>query len=223
MDAADELRSKTFASLHALGFQPAECLRPDLETSLRPAIEIASRLRALDALYVWVVEEEGYSAAEVNDFVERNDLKRWLSPTEVRIIELPRPVAHERHINTIGWKLENMWALAWVLGFSSEPDLRASQIEHEVTEKLFAELLPDYASPIEDEEHWNIRPLSDVQALEFRFYSAHNAVRNAQLGRAGVPVGFHPLIHGGAVSERRHALKWCLSPCITWDDTDTST
>ena len=67
------------------------------------------------------------------------------------------------------------------------------------------------------------RALAEVVALEDHFYAAHNAARSAQLGGRTVPKGFHPVVNGGVVHERRHALTWALSPGVAWDDTDLST
>jgi uncharacterized protein (TIGR02996 family) len=33
------------------------------------------------------------------------------------------------------------------------------------------------------------------------------------------PAGFHPVLHGDAVDERRHSLSWCIAPNVAWDDT----
>jgi hypothetical protein len=69
-----------------------------------------------------------------------------------------------------------------------------------------------------------LRPATELVELEDLFYCAHNAVRSAQLGKASaVPDGFHPVLHGEAVHERRHSLTWILSPGVVWSDTDLST
>ena len=60
-------------------------------------------------------------------------------------------------------------------------------------------------------------------ALEDLFYCAHNAARSAQLGSKTAPDGFNPVIGGGVIHERRHALTWATSPGTAWDDTDLST
>lgn len=49
------------------------------------------------------------------------------------------------------------------------------------------------------------------------FYCAHNAVRSAQLGHDTVPPGFHAVVDGGVVHERRHALTWALSLGVAWE------
>jgi hypothetical protein len=226
MMTAESLRSKTFADLKTLGFRPAKSLPLlDVDAVLRPIPEIAARLLALDALFTWVVfDEESVESERVEKYIKRNRLQDAMTASEAAIIDLPREEAHENHKDTIGWRLENMWALAWVLGFDPEPDLEADQINSEVSRAMIDDFLPGLEGTtkilVKKSEP---REVSDVIAMEYRFYCAHNAVRSAQLGGDTVPEGFHPIIHGGAVHERRHSLTWCLAPSIPWDDTDLST
>jgi hypothetical protein len=223
---AEDLRAKTFADLEALGFQPARSLPlPDLDQSLRPAAEVAARLMALDALFTWVAfPDEAAPTTRVEAYIDRNGLRDWLADDEAPVAALPRPKARRLHADRIGWRLENMWALAWVLGFDPEPGLEAAQVGEEVTRPLILEFLPGLGGTVADLlDKAHPRPVSDVIAMEYRFYCAHNAVRSAQLGRATVPPGFHPVVHGGAVHERRHSLTWCVTPDVSWDETDLST
>ena len=223
---AEGLRKKVFADLEAMGFRPAKSLPlPDVGQTIRPPAEVAARLMALDALFTWVAFPEKSAASErVKKYVDRNALRDWLTDDETEIIALPRADAHETHVDNIGWRLENMWALAWVLGFDPEPDLEAAQIGNHVTQPMIYEFLPGLDGTIAGLlEKTTPRPADEVIAMEYRFYCAHNAVRSAQLGGKTVPAGFHPVMHGGAVHERRHSLSWCIAPDTTWDETDLST
>ena len=224
--AATAIRAKVFAELEGLGFRPAGSLPlPDLNVLLRPAAEIAARLMSLHALLYWVTFPEDVDDADgLEPYIKENHLRDWLTPSEREIIDLSRNKAHEEHVDTIGWKLENMWGLAWVLGFEPEPALEAAQIEGHVTNSLLSEFLPGFDGTVADLlAETKIRPLDEVIAMEYRFYCAHNAVRSAQIGRKTVPDGFHPVVHGGGIHERRHALSWCLAPGVPWDETDLST
>lgn len=107
-----------------------------------------------------------------------------------------------------------MWALAWVLGFETEPAL-SGQIQGD----LARELVFQFA----DRSDYKMRGADEVRAKEDLFYCAHNAVRSGQLGRDTLPEGFHPTEDGGGIHERRHGLSWCLSPGVSWDETDLST
>jgi hypothetical protein len=196
-----------------------------MDSQLRPHAEVAARLMALDALFTWVAfPEKAVAADRVEGYIDRNRLRDWLTADESAIIDLPRAEAHESHVDNIGWKLENMWALAWVLGFEPEPGLEASQVREDVTRRMFFECLPGLGGTVDDFlAKVSPRSTPEVVTLEYRFYCAHNAVRSAQLGGDTVPAGFHPIMHGGAVHERRHSLSWCLAPNVAWDETDLST
>ncbi|MDR3621269.1 MAG: DUF4272 domain-containing protein [Paludisphaera borealis] len=223
---AEALRVKVFADLEAVGFRPAKSLPdPDLGQSIRPPDEIAARLLALDSVFTWAAFSEVDVASDrIEDYIDRNGLRDWLAEDERAIVALPRTEAHESHADTVGWRLENMWALAWVLGFDPEPTIEANQIGDDVVQAVIYDFLPGLGGTV-DALLAKARPRSieDVIALEYRFYCAHNAVRSAQLGRKTVPKGFHPVVHGGAIHERRHALSWCLAPGVDWDDVDLST
>ena len=135
---------------------------------------------------------------------------------------LSREDAHESHVGDVGWRLENMWPLAWILGFPDAPpfdgdmisDPTIGEILDFTSGKLGVDALLERATP---------RTVAAVVALEDLFYCVHNAVRSAQLRNKTVPKGFHPISNGGVVHERRHALTWAISPGTTWDDTDLST
>ena len=223
---AANLRAQVFADLAALGFRPAGSLPlPDLNRTIRPAHEIAARLMALDALFTWVAfPEDSVDSGRIEEYVDRNGLRDWLTGDETTVLDMDRGEAHEAQVNNLGWKLENMWPLAWALGFDPEPGLDAAQIDDEVIRAIVYDFLPGLGGTIEGLLAGTTpRPGAEVIAFEYRFYCAHNAVRSAQLGGETVPEGFHPIIHGGAVHERRHALSWCLDPDSPWDETDLST
>jgi hypothetical protein len=180
---------------------------------------------ALHALFIWVAFPDSDAASDrVTQYLNRNGLRDWLTGEEAAMIDQARATAHEMHVQTIGWRLENMWALAWVLGFEPEPGLEASQIREDVTRPMFYDFLTDLDGTIDGLlAKAAPRPSADVIAMEYRFYCAHNAVRSAQLGGATVPDEFDPIEHGGAVHERRHSLTWTLSPDACWEETDLST
>ena len=180
---------------------------------------------ALDALFTWVAFlEKDVPSERVEGYIGRNGLRDWLTEEEGEIVSLPRAEARESHVDDIGWKLENMWALAWVLGFGPEPTLDSSLVGEDVTRPMIFEFLPGLDGTVEGfATKVSPRPVADVSAMEYRFYCAHNAVRSAQLGSRTVPDGFHPVLHGGAIHERRHSLTWCLARDTAWEDTDLST
>lgn len=245
------IRSRNLELLRREGFRVAPHLpeiRSEKSDVLRPLAEIASRLLALDAVFTWAAAtEESAETPRLERYVRDNGLARWMTEEEREIIALPRSQAHAEHVDTIGWRLENMWSLAWVLGFEPAPGFRG-QIPHDVADSLVLEFLPGLEATVQDLlDKSSPRPLEDVEEMEDRFYCLHNAVRSAQLGQRpatsgfrplaevlalfrwgadeerAVPPGFDPIADGGAVHERRHSLTWCLSPGVEWEDTDLNT
>lgn len=221
---APPVRRANLERLAALGFVVAPGLPFDTGRAKRPIEEIARRLMALDALFTWVsAREEHAAAARVRRYAEQNGLVDAMTVKERAIFALDRARAHEEHVGAIGWRLENMWALAWILGFSEEPPVDQGMIDEPVIGAIF-DFVPTLDQTLEEfVARASPRSDAEVDALEDLFYCAHNAVRSAQLGDDTVPSGFHPVADGGVVHERRHALTWALSPGVAWDETDLST
>ncbi len=192
---------------------------------LRPLEEIVARALALKALFAWAAVPEEFVAGDaVTQFLDSNNLRAALTDKERAIITQERTAARAAYQDTIGWKLENIWPLAWVMGFAEQPAIEADVIAPAIQSELLHRFLPPFESSLREfQAELSPRPVDEVRALEDLFYCAHNAVRSAQLGSNTVPNGFHPILHGGVVHERRHALTWCLSPGIEWEQTDLST
>ncbi len=203
---------------------PVGGARGSVEGKLRPPRDIAQRLMALDAVFTWTVEEEsGASSERVRAYSARNDLPEAMTSGERAIFESPRATAREAHQSTVGWRLENMWPLAWVLGFEEEPTI-GGMIGEATIRRILLEFLPGLDRTVDDLlARVEVRAEAKVIRVEDLFYCAHNAARSAQTGGRTVPAGFHPVVDGGVVHERRHALTWCLSPGIAWDATDLNT
>jgi hypothetical protein len=225
------IRQASIAKLELLGFRAAESLpttghRRDVAGKLRPANEIAGRLLAMKAITTYVIApEDQASTSGIRKYVERNQLERLMSAKERSILQMDRSTAREQHGATVGWYFENMWALAWVLGYQREPGFVGGMIPDDVIREVVFDFAPgpdigstDFAAGSK------LRSRAEVASLEDAFYCAHNAVRSAQIGSADtVPSGFDPVADGGVIHERRHSLTWVLSPGVAWDDTDLST
>ena len=220
------LKQRVFSELGALGFQPANSLAPpDLHAGVRSAYSLCTRLMALQAVFAWsAAPDHIFASALLQAYIARNELRASMTESERALIDLPRDEARDRHAETVGWKLENMWALAWILGFEEAPALDAGQIPDAVIHAMLFEFLHGCNDDAADfAARAALRPASEVVYMEYKFYCAHNAVRGAQTGHPSVPAGFDPVAHGGAVHERRHSLTWSLAPGVDWDETDLST
>ena len=220
-----DVRQRNLEELAKAGFVAAKSLplsRAAL-SSRRPAYDIAARLYALDALVCFVADPKT-PTERVMRYFDNGHLLDHLTDDERALVDAAhRDEMHRQHVDTIGWRLENMWGLAWVLGYTVPPALTGQMPGDAIQEMVFRWLPGLDTTPEALLERGQIRSDADVAALEDFFYCAHNAVRSAQLGHPTVPPGFHPVGDGGCVHERRHALTWCMSPSTSWDDTDLST
>jgi hypothetical protein len=219
-----EIRETNLRRLGELGFRSAEILTGWTEhLVLRPPVEIARRLMALDVLFTWIADDET-ETERVLAYERNNGLRDAMTDEEREQFDTDREEACEEWVDTIGWRLENMWALAWVLGFDPAPEVDAGMIPPEITKAMLLEFLPGLGKSVDDLlAKSNVRSNADVVRMHDLYYRAHNAVRSAQLGRDTVPAGFHPVVDGGTVHERRHALTWSLSPGVAWDETELGT
>jgi len=208
-----EVRSKNLAYLDSLGFRVTPSLPVDSTLpGLRPKEDIVQRLLALEVLFSWVARPD-----EIVEVSVIKQLQNWLTPSEIKMLDVPRDEANKTLVNTIGWKLENMWPLAWVLGFDKKPEVDGNPITQTIRDSMLQKFMP--ALP----RRFKLRSEETIAELEDLFYCAHNAVRSAQLGKKTAPENFHPILNGGVIHERRHSLAWCLSRQRSWDDTDLST
>jgi hypothetical protein len=219
-------RERCLALLTKLGFQVADSLptqRHDGPPAMRPLGEVAARLYAMASVFLWVTDwGDEITDAELQKFIAENGLESVLSESELAILALDRTSAREEHGFNIGWRLENMWALAWVLGFEPSPALEG-MIDHDTISAMLGSLEIPRRTPAGFLAQAKPRTLEKVDVMEDLFYCAHNAVRSAQMGEETVPEDFDPMADGGGIHERRHALTWVMSPGIAWDDTDLST
>ncbi|MBU6414356.1 MAG: DUF4272 domain-containing protein [Planctomycetes bacterium] len=236
MSTPSTIRSHSLAALRAAGFQCAASLpHGERHPTLRPASEIAARFAALRVLFLFVAAPEShFPESSLRPSID-GTLKPHFTPEELEIISLPRVDAAAQHNANIGWKRENMVALAWVLNRLATLPFDGSMLKPELIRPLITQTIPADA-PLES---WlaiaSTRTLEEIIQMEDAFYCLHNAARCAQFPAKPswknifskpfkpVPAGFDPIVNGGVIHERRHALTWALSPGTAWDDTDLST
>ncbi len=217
-----DLRLDNISICLSSGFKPATSLPTEFERQLRPKVEIAKRLNAIKAIVLWLmVPEHDLSDERILNFVATNELDLFLTDEEKKILTSSRNDEELR--NTIGWKFENAWPLAWYFGYTV-PEITGQMM----TGEQMQEILINYTCPLDGKiEDWletkEIVLDEDLKKKEDLFYCLHNAVRSAQLGGQTVPSTFDPIGNGGVIHERRHSLTWMLSSGIEWDETDLST
>jgi hypothetical protein len=211
----DGVRQANLKNLETRGFKVAPSLPKSPHTTLRPQEEIEKRMDALHAMVMWVMAPPGLMDDKaLQKRALSGDLASWLDHEEKAVFRLDKAEAREKYLDTIGWQMENIWALAWVLGYVTEPALEG---------QLHGDQARDLILGFCVKGERKLRSVDEVVQMEDLFYCAHNAVRSAQMGSDSVPDDFHPVVDGGGIHERRHALTWCLSPGVTWEETDLST
>lgn len=202
-------RTANLRMLTAMGFRVASWLplqRGGAPRALRPVEEILARALALRAVCVWVALDEAHlPSAAIETGILAHGIDTAFTDVDRDILRLSRQDAQERHLGTIGWRLENLWPLAWILGFEPQPGLRG-MIDEDVVPSLLAHF-PKLDEPLAPFLTARVRPLHEVVALEDLLYCAHNAVRSAQLGGETVPEGFDP-----RQKEARSTSAGVLSP-----------
>jgi Domain of unknown function (DUF4272) len=228
------LRQANLAFLNENGFRPATWLpllptagqtaEPDgLGGVLRPTREIVHRYMALFGVFAWGAAPPEMADA-ITEFMASNDLPSAMAKDDRPIMQLPKNDAMEQYQDTVGWRLENMWSLAWILGFIETPSAISGQLSNEISGQIVAQFLPDLETTIDQLlQESLVRSPEEVVRQNDLFYCAHNAVRSAQMGEKTVPPEFDPIGAGGAIHERRHSLKWALSPGVDWDDIELDT
>ena len=213
------IRENNLIILNAKGFKPANNLPISDLGRLRPVEEIRDRLSVFLIIVTYILVDELNAPEEsLRRVLEAEKLTGILTAEEREILSYPRPEAEKKFIGSIGWKTENMWPLAWVLGYNEIPTIDSGLLNAEQIRAIM-----DFVEQNTPTSSLAIRSVDSVIKLEDLFYCAHNAVRSAQQGASCVPENFDPMADGGTVHERRHALSWVLSPDVAWDDTDLST
>lgn len=223
------IRTQSTTTAHAAGFTFAHSLPLSESETVRPKDEILDRLAALAKLCAHVLAPPSdVPDAHISGFIEQHNLRPAFTDEEWAIMELGRAQAHDAHASDIGWSMENMAPLAWALGHPVEPGIDGEMTEDAELVREFVPMDPDAF----DRSSYTLRSAADIVELEDLFYCVHNAVRCAQFPPKKrlfrkpptfVPEGFDPMIHGGVIHERRHALTWMLSPGVPWDETDLGT
>lgn len=236
MTTPQEMRDANLAFLNQRGFHPATWMPlpcavglQSEETgfaggTLRPETEIAGRLLCHCAIFAWGSAPPEFEE-RIADFVESSTLRPLMTADEAEIINMPKDEAGAEFAHIVGWRLENMWSLAWILGVAEQPSATTGQLSQETSGALMSLFLPEFTVTVDSLlAQGQTQPIESIIQVEDLFYLAHNAVRAGQTGhQEQLPDDFDPIADGGAIHERRHSLTWSLAPGADWDETDLST
>ncbi len=236
--SASDVRERNLSALKERGFLVAPSLPErgvEAAAILRPIDEIAGRLAALNAVFAFAAApEDAVPTHSLQQLIKAAELTAYMTPSEREIVAMARKEAAEQHGDKVGWRTENAFALAWILGHDCDLSPGGTMLGGNEIKPLVTQWPPiDSAKFTTWKAALRPRPIKEIVAMEDLFYCAHNAARSAQVemmqakGKpvrfSTVPAGFDPVAGGGVIHERRHALSWAVSPGVAWDDTDLST
>ena len=199
--------------------------RAGIGNTLRPVEEIIDRLLCNYVVLAWVaLPEEETSTKALQRLIRDNELGEKLTAKEKKILRTKRQSPSKATVDAVAQKTENLWTLAWILGFDLTPEINQEPISQEFITKLFHFLAPLRKGKEEFLENVHLRSFEEVAQLEDIFYSAHSAFTSAQQGtKDAIPQHFHTRQHNKIILAKRHALTWSLSPGITWNQTSLKT
>ena len=212
------VRAANLAKLRAEGFAPVDWfpLR-EHRAVVRPNEEIAQRTLAIAAAWAWsALSENEIPTPILRAHVDRNDLGAAMTEPEKELFQQARGA----WANDAAPLLCATAALAFVLGFATEPSLRGTAPSQEALRDLLRFVLRggdvatlDLAS--------RQRADRDVVEQEDLFACAHQTGRLALLGHPEARMPTDASFTG--IEASRHALSWCLSPGESWETVDLST
>jgi Domain of unknown function (DUF4272) len=216
---AKEIRAESLDFLEPLGFfLPNALPLPNIKRELRPKSEIVGRAMAMQTLFLYVaLTEEQETAQTLQEHATRNNLSDYWTPEEALVFSLPRAEATMRYQASVGWLLEGLWAIVWVLGYAKKPTVDTEEITREITQKIFLTFLPEVGTLLDDFFH-RVTPhhVDEIITLEDRFFCAHHALSLSKHGGKPTAKTFQSSFYGSIITERQQALQWCLSPGMAW-------
>jgi hypothetical protein len=218
---AKEIRAESLDFLEPLGFfLPNTLPLPNIKRELRPKGEIVGRAMAMQTLFLYVaLSEEQETSIALQDHAARNHLVSYWTAEERLVFALPRAEATAQYQASVGWLLEGLWSIAWVLGYSKKPTLDTEEIASEITQDIFLTFLPEVGTLLDDFFH-SVTPhhVDEIITLEDRFFCARHAFSLSKQGGESSPKAFQSSFYGSIIAERQQALQWCLSPGKAWGE-----
>ncbi len=214
----EELRAKVMSTLNARGYVPLPQLPPPSKNAkLRPTLEIVRRALALICQIDAVLVDDNEWLVPIFLCMGQNNLKDFLTEEEFWVFKVLPAEARDKYRATIGWSMESLWSLAWVLGAPIAPEVNDTMIQPDQLRQLrefvgYPDCLTETAKEVLN--RCSPRSAAEVVEREYEFYAGHNGVRSAIAGHPTVPDDFD--LDSGllCIEKRRHGLVWSLSPKV---------
>lgn len=224
-DVPKEIRAQNVAALAEQGFT----VSPGLPLMKTWVIELnytraAWRLLSLKAVVCYVTLSPAQLPTErIQATIRENKLAAYITQAERAMLTMDRAQSHQKHLDMVGWKLENMVALARLFGSTILEEIGLQMCGDEHVGRLLTTDSPPFGGSANEWAHaQNRMDALEVVMLEDFFYCLHNAVRNIAFGGLQNTTELDPRVLVGIVQERRHSLTWAVGN-LDWDETDLST
>jgi hypothetical protein len=215
-------RAETIEALSRAGFATSAELPEELDPALaevRPAREIARRLMTLEVLFAHAgAPEEAMSSARLKAYVKRSDLEGEMSEEELELWQTDREGAQAEHGESIDWLLEELWPLAWALGYSRAPGIATGLIPDDVIQEIFYQFLPGLDGAVDSfAAKCELRSLGALLG-EHDLLTCALAVATSEKSGRTLPAEFVPARDSDVLAARLRAARFCLTPDLDWED-----
>jgi hypothetical protein len=225
MNIPQKFRDAHVMQLRKMGFAVSRGLPlTDWDERAFDIARVAKRLLAIKLVFCYVcIPKDNLPTDTIQQCINTNKVGRFLTKAEREMMMMNRDESHQANVDKVGWKLENMLGLSWIMGFERLSELGLEMCSGDHAKNLLFHETPRIEMGI---EQWmgstHPRNVQQVMVAEDFYYCWHNAARNVAFSGAKNPTGSPPEVLVGLIQERRMALTYALSAC-DWDDTDLST
>lgn len=185
---------------------------PILDTpSLRTIEEIRGRMSVMNALINIAFEAPAYI---IKEWIENQNLTKFLSKTEKEILEKENDDLTEREVNSLHWYLESLWALMWLTKM-----IDSLEAEKHVGDNM-ASLLPNLEQGDTNKILDNLQDMRqevEIYKMLDYYYRLHWYCVDERLN------GQIAKLNEGQIYERRKSLEWVYNRANDWDNVEMST
>lgn len=185
---------------------------PILDTpSLRTIEEIRGRMSVMNALINIAFEAPAYI---IKEWIENQNLTKFLSKTEKEILEKENDDLTEREVNSLHWYLESLWALMWLTKM-----IDSLEAEKHVGDNM-ASLLPNLEQGDTNKILDNLQDMRqevEIYKMLDYYYRLHWYCVDERL------TGQIAKLNEGQIYERRKSLEWVYNRANDWDNVEMST
>lgn len=225
MDVPKMVRQNSISSLAKMGYRVSPALPLEIDPNLTfDYSRAAYRLLALKLVFAYVAAPPDQVPSElIQGAIRENKLTPYFSQGDRAMLQMDRAQSRQQNLDAVGWRLENMVALAAIFGSTIMKDIGPTMCSGDNVSHLINHDCPPFQGSANRWAHEHTKlDVPIVQMLEDFFYCWHNAARSIVYSGAPNPTQHDPRVLCRIIHERRHSLSWAVRGG-DWDATDLST